>query len=151
MNWKNVATPLLLAALVAAAPIALRAEEAESKNVKEIDASTKSLDIDKLVEPGHTTIVDIFSQACPPCRALSPKLDALAKKRKGLKILKLNLGTKQSKEGLEINWDVPLRAKYDIHSIPYLFLYDEKGVQLAAGEDAYSKVLGWLKKEKLAK
>ncbi|MBI2944183.1 MAG: thioredoxin family protein [Candidatus Wallbacteria bacterium] len=124
---------------------------ASSGAVTVVDVSSGDHDIDKLVKKGATTIVDIFSEACPPCRKLSPKLDQLAQKRKGLRILKLDIGTVETKEGRGINWEAPFVKKYDIHSIPHLILYSKKAKKLSSGEEAWETVKGWLQKEKLTK
>ncbi len=124
-------------------------DEIRPANVTVVDVSKEAKDVEKLITAGKVTIVDVFSEACPPCRQLSPLLNRLAARRHDLAILKLDLGTQlvKSEKGAVrvINWNSPHKEKYDIHSIPFLTIYGENGAKLSEGEEAFKTVIGWMR------
>lgn len=91
-------------------------------------------DIKQYLVPEKTTIFDFYSEGCPPCRALSPKLEALAKKRLDLAIIKVDINRPGA---TGIDWMSPLARQYKLESIPHLKVFNPDGSLKAEGEAAF--------------
>ncbi|MCP4153611.1 MAG: thioredoxin family protein [bacterium] len=102
------------------------------------------LDVEDYIKEGKTTIVDFYSEFCPPCRKISPLLKRLDAKREDIVVIKLDLNRK-GKRG--IDWQSPLTQQYGIRSIPYFQIYDEEGELLHAGRNAAQEVYKLLREE----
>lgn len=98
------------------------------------------IDVKKFVKPGQTTIIDFYSNSCPPCMALAPKLSAMAAKRPNTQVVKLNID-RPNAQG--IDFDSPLAKQYNLRGIPALMVFDESGKLKAEGPEALRMVLGW--------
>ena len=89
---------------------------------------------------GKTTIVDFFSEYCGPCRALSPRLEALARQRQDIAVVKVDINRPGT---VGIDWGSPVARQYKLSGIPYLRVYGpDKQLQLE-GAPAMQQVLGW--------
>ena len=91
--------------------------------------------------PGKTTIFDFTSQYCPPCRAISPKLDELHKKRDDIAVVKVDINRADTKK---IDWKSPVAQQYKLESIPHFKVYSPEGKLIAEGEKASKMVYGWV-------
>lgn len=91
--------------------------------------------------PGKTTIVDFFSEYCPPCMALGPQLAKLVQTRTELALVKVDINRPGTRG---IDWQSPVARQFSLHSIPHLKVYDGNGVLVAEGEAAEQLVGGWL-------
>lgn len=90
--------------------------------------------------PGKTTIVDFFSEYCYPCRQLAPQLEALAKRRDDLMLVKVDL----NRPGIAgIDWQSPVARQFDMQSIPHLKIYGPDGKLQAEGDPALRRILQW--------
>ena len=66
----------------------------------------QTLELNKLPVKGKITVVDFFSQYCPPCMRLAPLLEQLAQKRSDLAIKKVNI--QRPEVSGQIDWQSPL-------------------------------------------
>ncbi len=99
------------------------------------------LAVEDYLARGRTTIVDFYSDYCPPCRKMSPLLAKLAKKRPDLAVVKLDINRKGT-EG--IDWASPLARQYEISAIPYFRIYDGEGNLLRDGPEATQEIVAML-------
>lgn len=86
---------------------------------------------------GKTTIFDMYSEYCGPCRAIRPGLEALAAKRSDIAIRAVDIN-RQGVRG--IDWDSPLAQQYEIRSVPHFKIFDAEGRLVAEGKTARSMV-----------
>jgi len=70
----------------------------------------------EVLQASEPVLVDFWASCCPPCRAMNPTIEALAK---DFKVCKVNVDTNQE-----------LAAHYGISSIPALLIF--KGGTIAA-------------------
>ncbi len=99
------------------------------------------LAVENYLAKGRTTIVDFYSDYCPPCRKMAPLLARLAKKRPDLAVVKLDINRK----GVEgIDWGSPLARQYQLGAIPYFRIYDGEGNLLRDGPEATQEIVAML-------
>ena len=66
-----------------------------------------------IAEQRNPVLVDFYADWCPPCRAIAPTLEELAREYAGrLTIVKVNIDEQPD-----------LAARFDVHSIPTLLLF----------------------------
>ena len=94
-----------------------------------------------LAEPNVLVVLDFYSDSCPPCRALSPKLDAMAKKyAEHSAIMKVNVGRPGEAATMAMN-------EYQIDQTPVLkFFLNGKEVGDLRGDQTESKLDSAFKK-----
>ncbi len=104
----------------------------------------EEIDIEKLLQPGKTTIFDFYSEYCPPCRRISPALAKLDAMRKDIVVVKININRK----GVQgIDWNSPVARQYALRSIPHFIIYDSTGYRTHEGDEAYQQVTNLLSQE----
>ena len=91
-----------------------------------------------ILQSSRPCLVDFYSDSCPPCRRLSPVIDALAEKYAGRAVIcKVNVATARE-----------LTAAYQIYGIPdVLFFQNGKMVERLGGlrsQSTYEDVLDHL-------
>jgi thiol-disulfide isomerase/thioredoxin len=91
--------------------------------------------------PGKTTIFDFTSEYCPPCRAISPKLDQLHASRDDIVVVKVDIN-RPGKKG--IDWKSPVAQQYELKSVPNFKVYGPDGKLISEGKEASKLVYGWL-------
>jgi len=111
--------------------------------------SGQTLDLKSLPVKGHTTVVDCYSQYCPPCMRLAPLLEQLAQKRSDLVIKKVDI--QRPEISGHIDWQSPLAKQLGLRSIPHFMIFDQKGKLASEGQGAMKQVLGWLQEAGLLK
>jgi thioredoxin 1 len=132
---------LALSYLLCALPVAARPGTGEPVNASNPGQETS---VAQYLQAGKTTIVDFYSQYCPPCRAMSPKLEQLAAKRSDIKVIKLDINRPDVKG---IDWGSPLARQYKLQSIPHFKVYDASGNLIAEADKGYQYVDQLLKQE----
>ncbi len=107
------------------------------------------IELNKLPVRGKITVVDFFSQYCPPCMRLAPLLEQLAQKRSDLAIKKVNI--QRPEVSGKIDWQSPLAQQLELHSIPHFMIFDQKGKLSSEGQEAMKQVIAWLQEAGLIK
>jgi thiol-disulfide isomerase/thioredoxin len=137
--------PILLSlAVVLAAPLSLFADgqDTHSKGEKPLHISEgQQVKLSDYLVPGKTTIFDFYSKFCPPCRAISPRLDKLHATHEDIAVVKVDIN-RPDVQG--IDWDSPVAKQYDLHSIPQFKVFGPDGKLKAEGDPAYDMVAGML-------
>ncbi len=109
----------------------------------------QTLDLKSLPVRGKTTVVDCYSQYCPPCMRLAPLLEQLAAKRPDLVIKKVNI--QRPEVSGHIDWQSPLAKQMGLRSIPHFMIFDQKGKLTSEGQSATKQVVAWLQEAGLLK
>jgi thioredoxin 1 len=91
--------------------------------------------------PGQTVIFDFYSKYCPPCMQIGPHIEALAKERDDIVLVKVDIN-RPGKQG--IDWQSPVAQQYSLRGIPHFKIYGPDGQMQAEGQQARSMVMGWL-------
>jgi thiol-disulfide isomerase/thioredoxin len=127
--------------LLVAAVSSTFAANAPEKGAKPLRISQgQEVKIADYLAPGKTTIFDFTSEFCPPCRAISPKLDALHAKRADIVVVKVDINRPDVKG---IDWQSPVAKQYGLHSIPHFKVYGPDGKLVAEGPQARAMVTMW--------
>jgi thiol-disulfide isomerase/thioredoxin len=103
-------------------------------------------DITTLAQKGKTTIVDFYSEYCPPCRQIAPMLKKLDDKREDIVVIKLDINRK-GHQG--IDWRSPLAVQYGLQSIPFFVIFDAAGEKIAEGQAATQQVFNFFAMENI--
>jgi thiol-disulfide isomerase/thioredoxin len=119
--------------------------------VQEVNAGRggQPIELKQLPTRGKITVVDFFSPYCPPCLRLAPLLEQLAQKRSNLVIKKVNI--QRPEVSGRIDWQSPLAQQFQLHSIPYLMIFNQRGRLETQGPEAMKQVVDWLKEAGLWK
>ncbi len=117
-------------------------EESESAATSEQEAVVEvsygeEIEIADYVVEGKTTIVDFFSEFCPPCVELAPALHELAESSEDINLVVVNIN-RPDVEG--IDWESPVARQFELSSIPHLQVYGPDGTLEAEGDAARAKV-----------
>ncbi len=129
--------PLVLLAILAYLFLAQR----NQSHAVNSHAPGMEVEIEDLLQKGKVNIVDFYSDYCPPCRKISPRLQELGRKRPDLAILKVDI----NREGIKgIDWSSPLARQYELSSVPHFKIYDKDGSLLHEGQEAWPEVFALL-------
>jgi len=107
------------------------------------DNPGQPVDIKKFVKTGQTTIIDMYSQYCPPCEKIAPILASVAAKRPKTQVVKLDINRPSVKGS--IDFDSPLAKQQGLNFVPYILIFDEQGQLKYKGQEAINQVLEWNK------
>lgn len=98
------------------------------------------LDLAAHAVPGQITVFDMYSDYCPPCRALSPLLERMAVSRPDVVVRKVDINRK----GVQgIDWQSPLARQYNLSSIPAIIVYDAQGNLMETGLNGFQLAEQW--------
>jgi thiol-disulfide isomerase/thioredoxin len=130
-------------AAVLAIPLAVLAGGNQTKGPKPAHISQgQEVKLADYLVPGKTTVFDFYSEYCPPCRAIAPRLEALHMTRDDIVVVKIDI----NRPGVKgIDWKSPVARQYKLQSIPHFKVYDPDGNLKAEGDEAYELVNSWLK------
>ncbi len=125
-----------------AAPLALTAEDTHVKGPEPAHISHgQTVTLADYLVPGKTTVFDFYSEFCPPCRRISPKLEKLHQTRDDIAVVKVDI----NRPGVRgIDWQSPVAQQFKLESIPHFKVYGPDGNLKAEGDPAYEMVSGWL-------
>jgi thiol-disulfide isomerase/thioredoxin len=141
MSRRHCILALTLAAFFAV-PLALRAGDPPVKGPTPVHISQgQEVNLADYLVPGKTTIVDFYSEFCPPCRAIAPRLEKLHTTRDDIAVVKVDI----NRPGVKgIDWKSPVARQYALNSIPHFKVFGPDGKLKAEGDAAYELVSGWL-------
>ncbi len=95
------------------------------------------------VVAGKITIFDFYSEYCPPCLMISPKLEELAGRRDDIAVVKVDI----NRPGMRgIDWQSPVARQHSLRSIPHFIIYGTNGQVMVEGREAYQRVNEWLRR-----
>lgn len=117
------------------------AQPAVAANVKAVMVHAqggKQVDIKTLMPPGKITIVDFYADWCGPCRAISPKLEKLAKEDPDVVLRKVDI----------VKWGTPITRQYSIDSVPNIRVYDRSRNPVGAPTHSLKALLSSVAKAK---
>ncbi len=90
---------------------------------------------DEVLKSDVKVLVDFYADWCGPCKMMAPVLEEIAENNNGFKIVKLNVDENMS-----------IAEKYNIMSIPALFVFDKgEVVNKSVGLISKNEVLDLLK------
>lgn len=105
------------------------------------------IEVSTLVKDEGVTIVDFYSEYCPPCRQIAPYLEKLNEKRDDVEVIKININ-RENVTG--IDWESPVIKQYGITSIPFFMIFRD-GKRISDGPEASRFVFELLKEENLSR
>jgi len=131
----------LLAGLLAA-PLAATAADTHVKGPEPVHISQgQTVTLADYLVPGKITVFDFYSEFCPPCRAIGPRLVKLHQTRDDIAVVKVDI----NRPGVRgIDWQSPVARQFGLESIPHFKVYGPDGKLQAEGDPAYEMVAGWL-------
>ncbi|MCB1044541.1 MAG: thioredoxin family protein [Acidobacteria bacterium] len=92
--------------------------------IEKIGVPGERVDIRQHMEQDMTVVFDFYADWCGPCRQLTPKLEALARKYPDkIAVKKIDI----------VRWNTPVAQQFGISSIPYLEVYDASGKKIRNG------------------
>jgi thiol-disulfide isomerase/thioredoxin len=129
-------------AAILSAPLSLMADDTHAKGDKPLHISFgDEVKLADYLVPGKTTIFDFYSMYCPPCRAISPKLEKLHETRDDIAVVKVDINRPDVKG---IDWQSPVAREFGLESIPHFKIFGPDGKLRAEGDPAYEMVSGWV-------
>ena len=142
MSRRHSLIALVLAAL-SAIPLAALAAGNHTKGAKPIHISQgQEVQLADYLVPGKTTVFDFYSEYCPPCRAIAPRLEKLHMARADIVVVKIDINRPEVQG---IDWKSPVARQYNLRSIPHFKVYNPDGKLQVEGNEAYELVTSWLK------
>ncbi|MCD6361329.1 MAG: thioredoxin family protein [Armatimonadetes bacterium] len=103
------------------------------------------INLEEHLTEGMTTIVDFYSEYCPPCVAVAPVIENLVTSRSDLALVKVDIN-RPGHQG--IDWTSPVSQQFNLRSIPYFRIYDADGQLMAEGQQAASILMRWVQEMK---
>ena len=100
----------------------------------------ETIDLTGLTVKGKTTLVEFYSDHCPPCVEMARVLEYLAAARPDLAIRRLNID-RPGHQG--IDFDSPLCEQHGVQSVPSFRIFDGEGTEVAREKAAKDQVRQW--------
>ena len=133
---------LIVSVVVLAAVLILLFFRNNSPHAYVTDFPDGPINLTSMVVSGKLNIVDMYSEFCPPCRAIAPYLEKLAKARPDIHVIRIDINRKGHRG---IDWGSPIAKQFNLRSIPHFILVDGDGKVLKEGKSAYKKVVDMIK------
>jgi len=97
----------------------------------------EAVDIERHLVKGKTVVFDFYSDYCPPCRNVAPRLEKLDAKRDDLVVIRVDI----NRPGVQgIDWNSTVARQYGLRSIPHFVIYSPDGKKAAEGQEASAQV-----------
>lgn len=93
---------------------------------------------------GKYTIIELTSKYCGVCEEMKPYLMRLHDARPDIVVRAFDIDRKGSSG---IDFESPLADQYGIHFVPFFYIYNDKGVKIAEGQDASKQIMEVIQKE----
>jgi thiol-disulfide isomerase/thioredoxin len=123
------------------AATAWAASSAEKGPTPSTISNGAKVDLKNYLVAGKTTVFDFYSKYCPPCRAISPRLDQLHKSHADIAVVRVDINRPDVKG---IDWQSPVAREFDLESIPHFKIYGPDGKLIAEGQEARDLVEKWM-------
>mgnify|MGYP001766431297 CR=1 FL=1 len=95
------------------------------------------VDIERHLVKGKTVIFDFYSEYCPPCRRIAPRLAQLGTRRTDVVVVKVDI----NRPGVQgIDWNSTVARQYGLRSVPHFIIYSPEGKRIAEGKEASAQV-----------
>lgn len=134
---KVMTMTLVLGLLLSAAPVLRAAETAGGDRLINGKQPGQTFDFKPYLVKGKMNIVDFYSEYCPPCRAVMPRLQALAAKDHDIVVLRVDIN-RPNVQG--IDWGSPVARQYGLQFVPNFMVYDAGGKLVAQGKEGSDMV-----------
>lgn len=104
-------------------------------------AQGAEIEVTDYLAEGNITVIDFYSEFCPPCRRIAPYLLKLHQEREDITVVKIDI----NRPGVKgIDWGSPVAKQYRLQSIPHFQVYDAEGRLLAEGREAMGLIQGYM-------
>jgi thiol-disulfide isomerase/thioredoxin len=103
-------------------------------------APGERMELTSCLVPGKTTLIEFYSDSCPPCHEMARVLDNLAQHKPELAVRRLSIDRRGS---AGIDWDSPLAEQYHVDVVPAFRVYGPTGKLTADGSAAKDLVREW--------
>lgn len=100
----------------------------------------EALDLRAHLSKDRTTLVEFYSDQCPPCREMLRVMEYLAGQRRDLAVRRVDID-RRGHSG--IDFDSPLAEQYAIEAVPAFRIYTPDGRMTAQGKAAKDQVRQW--------
>lgn len=88
-------------------------ESTDPQKIATIGFNGESVNLDTHAVLGAVTLFDFYADWCGPCKRLTPLLEVYVKNTPNVYLRKINIA----------NWNTPVTKRYDIRSIPSVWVY----------------------------
>lgn len=95
---------------------------------------------DHLVD-GQIVVIDFFSPYCETSMQIGPAVEALARHRDDIFLVKVNINRPEV-EGIDM--ESPVAQQHELDEIPHFLIYGPDGDLQAEGDEAQAMIIGWL-------
>ncbi len=104
------------------------------------------LDLQRFLSQDRTTLVEFYSDECPPCREMERVMEYLAEQNRELAIRRVDI----NRRGFQgIDFDSPVAEQYGVDSVPSFRVYAPGGRLVAQGQAARDQVREWYSQAQL--
>ncbi len=104
------------------------------------------VNLDEMIVRGEVNIIDLYSDYCPPCRQIAPRLKKLDEMREDISVVKIDI----NRSGITgIDWQSPVAKQFKLDSVPHFIVVSPSGKIKLQGKKAYEFVLNKLREEGL--